>query len=516
MPTSFFKRLGWFWWGVIVLALALLGVGAFFGVQYLTAASLGSVSPEDGSVVATSQVVITAEIPGYSPEDDQLVLEIDGIPCAPEDMTVTPPTVSTTRRLEDGRHTVSVIYTSDNVFARRLARHWAISVDTTAPTIKVVSPAPPERIPSTPHLFRVLLDEPGRVQVLVDGVPAELDAGVDSAEGLLNLPEGERIIRVEATDAVGNTSSKEWRTFADYQAPVLEMETTVKNPLDDIGASVRFAVKDNLPQGLAVTALVDGRRVAVRDLAAVQGSTDPSVRRYAISTGELSEGTHVMEIEVRDAATHTHSYTQEFLVDSTAEFGRRPMSEGAIGADVNQLQSVLASKGFLEGSPTGVYDATTTAAVTAYQTDRGLTASGRVDEATVRSLVGYILIDRSDCTLTLYDDKGVVKTYGVAVGMAEYPTPLGNFSIVVKTRNPTWSPPPSPWAEHLEPVPPGPDNPLGTRWMGLSAPYVGIHGTPNDWSIGGWYSHGCIRMHIPDAEDLFERVYVGTPVDIVR
>ena len=61
----------------------------------------------------------------------------------------------------------------------------------------------------------------------------------------------------------------------------------------------------------------------------------------------------------------------------------------------------------------------------------------------------------------------------------------------------------------------GPGNPLGTRWMGLSAPGVGIHGTPSDASIGYSVSHGCIRMHIPDAEWLFVRVRIGTPVYIV-
>ena len=64
-------------------------------------------------------------------------------------------------------------------------------------------------------------------------------------------------------------------------------------------------------------------------------------------------------------------------------------------------------------------------------------------------------------------------------------------------------------------MPPGPGNPLGTRWMGLSAPGVGIHGTPEDGSIGYSLSHGCIRMHIPEAEWLFEHVDVGTPVYIV-
>ena len=64
-------------------------------------------------------------------------------------------------------------------------------------------------------------------------------------------------------------------------------------------------------------------------------------------------------------------------------------------------------------------------------------------------------------------------------------------------------------------MPPGPGNPHGTRWMGLSAPYVGIHGTPDDASIGYSASHGCIRMHVPDAEWLFDHVDYGTPVVIL-
>src|SRR5438105_4686006 len=89
-------------------------------------------------------------------------------------------------------------------------------------------------------------------------------------------------------------------------------------------------------------------------------------------------------------------------------------------------------------------------------------------------------------------------------------------SIVDMQRNPWWRPPTQDaWARGLKPVPPGPGNTLGTRWMGLSAAGVGIHGTPDDASVGYSASHGCIRMHIPDAEWLFEHVHVGTPVVIV-
>jgi lipoprotein-anchoring transpeptidase ErfK/SrfK len=103
----------------------------------------------------------------------------------------------------------------------------------------------------------------------------------------------------------------------------------------------------------------------------------------------------------------------------------------------------------------------------------------------------------------------------VAVGQSSYPTPLGLFEIAVMWRNPWWYPPDSDWARGSSPIPPGPGNPLGTRWMGLSASGVGIHGTPDAASIGYSASHGCIRMHIPSAEWLFNHVSIGTPVYIV-
>jgi lipoprotein-anchoring transpeptidase ErfK/SrfK len=107
-------------------------------------------------------------------------------------------------------------------------------------------------------------------------------------------------------------------------------------------------------------------------------------------------------------------------------------------------------------------------------------------------------------------------SFGVAVGQPVYPTPIGKFRIVTMQRNPWWYPPDTAWAAGASPIPPGPGNPLGTRWMGLSASGVGIHGTPDAASIGYSASHGCIRMRIPDAEWLFERVEVGSTVFIVR
>jgi lipoprotein-anchoring transpeptidase ErfK/SrfK len=138
-----------------------------------------------------------------------------------------------------------------------------------------------------------------------------------------------------------------------------------------------------------------------------------------------------------------------------------------------------------------------------------------VPEVTRSDIRSVIVIERSANRLFLYRGEHKRTKLGVATGQPSYPTPLGEFTIVSKQLNPWWYPPDSDWAAGLSPVPPGPGNPLGTRWMGLSVPGVGIHGTPDAASIGYSASHGCIRMRIPDAEWLFEHVSEGTPVFIV-
>jgi lipoprotein-anchoring transpeptidase ErfK/SrfK len=127
-----------------------------------------------------------------------------------------------------------------------------------------------------------------------------------------------------------------------------------------------------------------------------------------------------------------------------------------------------------------------------------------------------IVIRRESRRLFLYKKLALKRSFRVATGQSSYPTPLGSYEIVTKQRNPWWYPPQgSAWAEGAKPIPPGPGNPLGTRWMGISAPYVGIHGTPDAASIGYSASHGCVRMLIPEVEWLFSHVEVGTPVFVV-
>ena len=126
-----------------------------------------------------------------------------------------------------------------------------------------------------------------------------------------------------------------------------------------------------------------------------------------------------------------------------------------------------------------------------------------------------VVIYRGSNRMHVYNATHPWRVLSVATGQSIYPTPLGNWHVADMQRNPWWRPPDSPWAKGLKPIPPGPGNPLGTRWMGLDAAGVGMHGTPDDASIGYSASHGCIRMHIPDAEWLFNHVHIGTPVFIV-
>lgn len=127
------------------------------------------------------------------------------------------------------------------------------------------------------------------------------------------------------------------------------------------------------------------------------------------------------------------------------------------------------------------------------------------------SFAAIIVVRRRSDHLYFYRGMKLLRVFGVATGRSRYPTPLGRFRIVVKWKNPWWYPP----AKGAKPVPPGPDNPLGTRWMGISSPGVGIHGAPSAASIAYSAAHGCIRMRVVDAKWLFGRVHVGTPVFVV-
>jgi len=126
-----------------------------------------------------------------------------------------------------------------------------------------------------------------------------------------------------------------------------------------------------------------------------------------------------------------------------------------------------------------------------------------------------VTVDRDGFRLRLFKRLRISKRYNIAVGMAGVETPRGLYRVQNKAVNPAWTKPNSDWVpegERGQVVPGGaPDNPLKARWLGVYNG-VGIHGTSEDWSIGSRASHGCIRMHVSDVIDLYDRVPVGTPV----
>ena len=119
------------------------------------------------------------------------------------------------------------------------------------------------------------------------------------------------------------------------------------------------------------------------------------------------------------------------------------------------------------------------------------------------------MISVADRKLAVVENGAVTKIYPIAVGKNSTPSPTGSFLIVDRITAPTYY--------HANVVvPPGPHNPLGTRWMGLSEKGYGIHGTNAPKSIGKAASHGCIRMARPDLEELFAHTRVGDAVLILR
>lgn len=119
-----------------------------------------------------------------------------------------------------------------------------------------------------------------------------------------------------------------------------------------------------------------------------------------------------------------------------------------------------------------------------------------------------LVVSLPDRRLALLEDGKVKKVYVVAVGKKSSPSPTGTFTIMRRVTNPTY------WHDGKV-VAPGPENPVGTRWMGLSAKGYGIHGTNAPRSIGKAASSGCIRMRKSDLEELFAAVKTGDQVEIV-
>lgn len=133
--------------------------------------------------------------------------------------------------------------------------------------------------------------------------------------------------------------------------------------------------------------------------------------------------------------------------------------------------------------------------------------AGQSSERSENLAVRRIVVSIPDRKLALIVGDRVVKSYPVAVGAKVSPSPSGDFKIAHRIPQPTYYAP-------GKIIPPGKDNPLGTRWLGLGQRGYGIHGTNEPRSVGRNVSHGCIRMRNRDIKELFEMVRVGDVVEL--
>ncbi|MEM9213373.1 MAG: L,D-transpeptidase [Cyanobacteria bacterium P01_F01_bin.150] len=121
-----------------------------------------------------------------------------------------------------------------------------------------------------------------------------------------------------------------------------------------------------------------------------------------------------------------------------------------------------------------------------------------------------LVVDLSERQLTFYQQEKEIKTYPIAIGKMGWETPLGEFTVTDKDPSPLWR---HPLTGEL--VPSGKDSPLGSRWIGFWSDgihQIGFHGTNKSQSIGQAISHGCIRLHDTDIQELYAQVALGTLV----
>lgn len=137
----------------------------------------------------------------------------------------------------------------------------------------------------------------------------------------------------------------------------------------------------------------------------------------------------------------------------------------------------------------------------------GFAQAGFSQTPSVERVKRTVLVSIPDRKLAVIEDGDVIATFAVAVGADDSPSPTGEFQIVSRVANPTYYHPGTV-------IPSGKDNPVGTRWIGLSQKGYGIHGTNAPRSIGHAASHGCIRLRNRDVEKLFTMLQVGDMVEI--
>mgnify|MGYP006276908201 CR=1 FL=1 len=497
-------------WKASLLALLVVAMGAT--AWAVSSLRMGAVTPPDGTRTNKRQLSLSVAYQGVAGGS---TIFVDGAPLPTEVNAERHEIVAGASNLASGAHQIE-LRAGRALGLGRVDRTWTVTVDTTPPHVTLATPAA-EAIVKDRLLEMKGQTKPGTrllVRVRGEGHTYDLPAFQVEPDGRftakVQVAENRNKIRIDALDEAGNRSVLTRAVVCDLAPPqvtevyplpdaVIKLDPTVilKARVVESGSGIKRAVMT-----------VDGKEHAL-PLPEKGGEVRLQLER-------LPEGTREISLEVEDRAGWVTRKEWSFLVDTVETFGIRPATRGARGKDVVTLQKRLIKRGDLsEGRETGVFDEETEKALQQYQARSGIDVDGTLGEKTIARLSPRIDVDLSTFTLTLFDDDKKVKSYTIACGMPQFPTPTGSFRIAYLERNPTWIPPKgSLWAKEAKVTPPGPGNPLGTRWIGLDSNAVGIHGTNAEWTVGSRASHGCIRMRIADVEDLFERVNPGARVVI--
>jgi lipoprotein-anchoring transpeptidase ErfK/SrfK len=485
--------------------LALVGVAAAVGVpsgfvaaQYVGAAELEGVSPGPGTLVNTAEPRIRLAV--RNPDRlGELRLAIDGRPARAVVVRVPSGFVVSGLKLAEGRHVLDLGAHASGLFGGAVRRRWTVTVDTSHPAL-VLDPVAAAFARSATLAGSA---ESGATLIATwRGGRATVEVPASGRFSLSpDVPDGTTPVELQVRDPAGNATRVQRVLRVDRTAPAI---TAPAWPAWASRARPRLAAQVADGTRLRYAASVDGVPVATRR---VPGGV-------RVAAGRLAEGTHRITVTATDLAGNATSVERQLNVDSTEVLASTlTLRTGARGADVRSLTRRLKLEGVWRGRPIAHYTWRVERAVRAYQRAHGLKADGVARPDLLERTWGRIVVVKHLFRVFAYRDGKLLASYPIAIGQPAYPSPTGTFHVVEMIRNPTWIPPNSPWAQGLEPIPPGSTNPLGPRWIGTSAPAVGLHGTPQDWTIGTAASHGCIRMHIPDVIKLFEQVRVGETVE---
>lgn len=294
-------------------------------------------------------------------------------------------------------------------------------------------------------------------------------------------------------------------------------------------AAARSALREELLRRLRrpVVATYDGRRVVLSARRAgiavdVDAAVDDAVARsrdasfFSRVAREVTGGS--VDADVQPHVVYSRLAVAHFVAQVGDGFDR-PARDASIDFTPTSLKPVTGRDGVVVARRPlrrAIVRALTAADAPHTVAVQARTVRPKVTTAQLAAKYPVVItVDRSSFRLRLWKRLRLAKTYTIAVGMAGLETPSGVYTINDKQVDPVWHVPDSDWAGDLagRVIPPGPENPIKARWMGIYDG-AGIHGTTDVGSLGSAASHGCIRMAIPDVIDLYDRVPLGATVYI--